>query len=31
MGLKFKGGYQLEFAIDSENEFKAIDIVVVLK
>lgn len=24
--LEFKGGYQLEFAIDSENEFKALNI-----
>ncbi len=24
MSLKFKGGYELEFAIDSENEFKAL-------
>lgn len=24
MSLKFKGGYGLEFAIDSENEFKAL-------
>ena len=26
MSLKFKGGYELEFAIDSENEFKALKI-----
>ena len=24
MSLKFKGGYELEFAIDSESEFKAL-------
>ena len=26
MSLEFRGGYQLEFAIDSENEFKALNI-----
>lgn len=26
MSLKFKGGYELEFAIDSENEFKALKV-----